>query len=70
MRHARVSSRLRQGFFEGARWDLKSALAAGDPRDEEARALLAEADAGLALSSCRDPEARGRCEGNASPSCE
>ena len=43
--------------------DLRSALSAGTSGVEEAKALLAEAEAGLALPSCPDPEAKGRGEG-------
>ena len=67
----RPYGRLRQGLFEGACSDLKRALAAGDPKDDEARALLKEAEAGAALSSCCDPEAKARGERNAChPTCE
>lgn len=52
--------RLRRGQYEGACSDLRSALAAGDSRSEEAKALLTEAEAGAAMSSCTDPEAKGR----------
>lgn len=49
-------------MHEEARSDFRSALAGGTSGVEEARALLAEAEAGLALSSCPDPEAKGRGE--------
>lgn len=52
--------RLQQGMFEGACSDLKSSLAAGTSSGDEARALLLEAEAGAAMSACRDPEAKGK----------
>lgn len=52
--------RLQQGLFEGACSDLRSSLAAGSSSSDEARALLLEAEAGAAMVSCPDPEAKGR----------
>lgn len=52
--------RLRLGLFDGACSDLRSSLAAGTSSGDEARALLLEAEAGAAMSSCPDPEAEGR----------
>lgn len=52
--------RLQQGLFEGACSDLRSSLAAGTSSGDEARALLLEAEAGAAMASCPDPEAKGR----------
>eukprot|EP00903_Cladosiphon_okamuranus_P020524 g18841.t1 len=58
--HFRGFARLQQGLFEGACSDLKSSLAAGSSSGDEARALLLEAEAGAAMASCPDPEAKGR----------
>ncbi|CAM9673778.1 unnamed protein product, partial [Hapterophycus canaliculatus] len=58
--HFRGFARLQQGLFEGACSDLRSSLAAGTSSGDEARALLLEAEAGAAMASCPDPEAKGR----------
>ncbi|CAM9309703.1 unnamed protein product [Laminaria digitata] len=58
--HFRGFSRLRRRMHEEACSDFRSALSAGTSGVEEARALLAEAEGGLALSSCPDPEAKGK----------
>ncbi|CAM9780067.1 unnamed protein product [Ectocarpus sp. 4 AP-2014] len=58
--HFRGFARLRLGLFDGACSDLRSSLAAGTSSGDEARALLLEAEAGEAMSSCPDPEAEGR----------
>lgn len=47
----------------GACSDFRSALSLGTSGVDEAKALLAEAEAGLAMSSCPNPEAKGRGEG-------
>lgn len=52
--------RLRQGRHEEASSDLREALSTGVGNLDEAKALLAEAEAGSALANCRDPEAKGR----------
>lgn len=46
----------------GACADFRSALSSGTSGVDEAKALLAEAEAGLTMSSCPDPEAKGRGE--------
>ncbi|CAM9855220.1 unnamed protein product [Scytosiphon promiscuus] len=58
--HFRGFARLQQGRFEGACSDLRSSMAAGTSSGDEARALLLEAEAGAAMASCPDPEAKGR----------
>ncbi|CBJ49219.1 expressed unknown protein [Ectocarpus siliculosus] len=58
--HFRGFARFRLGLFDGACSDLRSSLAAGTSSGDEARALLLEAEAGAAMSSCPDPEAEGR----------
>eukprot|EP00904_Undaria_pinnatifida_P005497 jgi/Undpi1/2077/HiC_scaffold_12.g05463.m1 len=58
--HFRGFSRLRQGMHAGACADFRSALSSGTSGVDEAKALLAEAEAGLTMSSCPDPEAKGR----------
>ncbi|CAM9612394.1 unnamed protein product [Ectocarpus sp. 12 AP-2014] len=58
--HFRGFARLRLGFFDGACSDLRSSLVAGTSSGDEARALLLEAEAGAAMSTCPDPEADGR----------